>query len=412
MPYQIEIVCYSSALYGDVGAAARLLNRAQEDEQGNVGEIVYSLAPAALRADFYPHALEEHLTTDVFQRLTAYSALAMGDRRFLIAIVEGKLRSPKLTNLFGSRSTDPHGMAVITVKHFQQYVASRKSYLAFFLVRFAISFIAPGRYSHLDEQSCIFHKRIDRTELVTALYRGAVCDGCRKAFAEKMNASASQAIARMLADLRIGLPAEGSTEARDRRALVLKGGGVKGLALVGALLELERWFEFDEFAGTSAGSILAALLALGCSPSDLERILRKTDFGAFRDSGIPRQIWNFARSRYLHSGEAFRRWFWEQIKESYHKRTGRTLPPKMRNVDRHLVIFATQRNTGLVRFDSEDPRAKYDYLVTFAVRASMNIPGFFKPPRDQDQAVAGVNYPGRPATTILADLRRGCFSCR
>jgi hypothetical protein len=26
--------------------------------------------------------------------------------------------------------------------------------------------------------------------------------------------------------------------------------------------------------------------------------------------------------------------------------------------------------------------------------------------------VAGVNYPGRPATTILAGLRRGCFSCR
>ena len=27
-------------------------------------------------------------------------------------------------------------------------------------------------------------------------------------------------------------------------------------------------------------------------------------------------------------------------------------------------------------------------------------------------SVAGVNYPGRPATTILAGLRRGCFSCR
>ncbi len=26
--------------------------------------------------------------------------------------------------------------------------------------------------------------------------------------------------------------------------------------------------------------------------------------------------------------------------------------------------------------------------------------------------VAGVNYPGRPATTILAGLRRGRFSCR
>jgi NTE family protein len=60
-----------------------------------------------------------------------------------------------------------------------------------------------------------------------------------------------------------------------RRGLVLGGGGVLGAAwMVGALQALEEEIgvdvrEFDAFVGTSAGSILAALLGAGVSVSDL-----------------------------------------------------------------------------------------------------------------------------------------------
>lgn len=60
-----------------------------------------------------------------------------------------------------------------------------------------------------------------------------------------------------------------------RRGLVLGGGGVLGAAwMVGALKALEDELgvdarEFDEFVGTSAGSVLAGLLASGVSVSDL-----------------------------------------------------------------------------------------------------------------------------------------------
>ena len=53
-----------------------------------------------------------------------------------------------------------------------------------------------------------------------------------------------------------------------RRGLVLGGGGVLGAAwTVGALTALEEQLgidarEFDEFVGTSAGSVLAALVSL------------------------------------------------------------------------------------------------------------------------------------------------------
>ena len=52
--------------------------------------------------------------------------------------------------------------------------------------------------------------------------------------------------------------------------LVLEGGGVKGLGLVGAVLELQRaGYSFPRVAGTSAGSIVAAFLAAGATADEL-----------------------------------------------------------------------------------------------------------------------------------------------
>ena len=45
---------------------------------------------------------------------------------------------------------------------------------------------------------------------------------------------------------------------------VFSGGGLKGFALVGAYQELERkGYQFHRVAGTSAGAILATLIAAG-----------------------------------------------------------------------------------------------------------------------------------------------------
>lgn len=45
---------------------------------------------------------------------------------------------------------------------------------------------------------------------------------------------------------------------------VFEGGGVKGIGLVGAAYEIEKAeYEFENLAGTSAGAIVASLLAAG-----------------------------------------------------------------------------------------------------------------------------------------------------
>lgn len=52
--------------------------------------------------------------------------------------------------------------------------------------------------------------------------------------------------------------------------LVFEGGGVKGLGLVGVLSVLEeKGYEPQSVAGTSAGGLLAALLAAGYTAAEL-----------------------------------------------------------------------------------------------------------------------------------------------
>src|SRR5688500_16681010 len=68
---------------------------------------------------------------------------------------------------------------------------------------------------------------------------------------------------------------------------VFEGGGVKGIALVGALEAAEqagitRWVNV---AGTSAGAIIASLLAVGHPPSQLRGILEATNYAKFADYG-------------------------------------------------------------------------------------------------------------------------------
>ena len=65
--------------------------------------------------------------------------------------------------------------------------------------------------------------------------------------------------------------------------LVLEGGGVKGIALVGALSVLEEaGYRFERVAGTSAGAIVGSLVAAGIPAADLVDILKGLDYRRYR----------------------------------------------------------------------------------------------------------------------------------
>lgn len=77
--------------------------------------------------------------------------------------------------------------------------------------------------------------------------------------------------------------------------LVLEGGGVKGIALAGAVLGLaEAGYTFPRVAGTSAGAIVGAVLAAlqgrGEPVDRLADIARTLDYRRFRDRGFPGRL--------------------------------------------------------------------------------------------------------------------------
>jgi NTE family protein len=79
------------------------------------------------------------------------------------------------------------------------------------------------------------------------------------------------------------------TSAPSRRAdLVLEGGGVKGLALVGAATALdEAGWRFQRIAGSSAGALVGAIIAAmqqaGESMARVDDILRTLDYERMLD---------------------------------------------------------------------------------------------------------------------------------
>ncbi|WP_139489345.1 patatin-like phospholipase family protein [Brevibacillus dissolubilis] len=60
---------------------------------------------------------------------------------------------------------------------------------------------------------------------------------------------------------------------------VFEGGGIKGLAFAGAVMEMEeRGYEWQRLAGTSAGAITASLLAAGYTGKELWDVFYEYDF--------------------------------------------------------------------------------------------------------------------------------------
>ena len=65
---------------------------------------------------------------------------------------------------------------------------------------------------------------------------------------------------------------------------IFEGGGVKGIGFVGAVCFLEeKNFQWQRLAGTSAGSIIASLLAVGYTGKELYRIISDMDYSKFLD---------------------------------------------------------------------------------------------------------------------------------
>jgi NTE family protein len=95
--------------------------------------------------------------------------------------------------------------------------------------------------------------------------------------------------------------------------LVFEGGGIKGLAYVGAIRELAKQGHLKtvkHMAGASAGAITAAFLSLGYSVDEVEARM-PSDFTTFQDGRATRLVHSWG----MHSGDEFYKWFAKAVKE-------------------------------------------------------------------------------------------------
>lgn len=183
--------------------------------------------------------------------------------------------------------------------------------------------------------------------------------------------------------------------------LVLEGGGVKGIALVGAIKVLEeRGYRFHRVAGTSAGAIVGSLVAARVPADRMQEIMRQLDYRRFRDGGLitrfglPGQFASLLATSGIYRGEYLRTWLRELLDE-YGVRTfanlrgedpNTSLPPAQ---DYRLVVMASDISEGVLRrlpWDYDRYGCVADEMdVVDAVRASMSIPYFFRSVKLRDK---------------------------
>jgi NTE family protein len=178
--------------------------------------------------------------------------------------------------------------------------------------------------------------------------------------------------------------------------LVLEGGGVKGIGLVGAVSVLEEHgYRFRRVAGTSAGSIVGALLAAGYTAAELHSLMGEISLKDFRDESLLDRLGPVGKGlsvvleRGVYEGNRLRAWLAESLavrnagtfgELRYTGDPGSALPA---HLSYKLVVTASDVSRGRL------VRLPWDYLaygleaderqVADAVRASISIPFFYEP---------------------------------
>lgn len=170
------------------------------------------------------------------------------------------------------------------------------------------------------------------------------------------------------------MPVDNQPSPKDL-ALVMKGGGIKGLAYVGALDVLKEKYTFTRYVGTSAGAVTAVLLAAGYTPSELKEILEEKDFRDFFDAPWYKRPFNLLVHKGMHPADAFTDW----LDRLLSAKLGIPERVKLSDLPKRVTIYASRRDKRALKFD----RIDNDADAAYAVRCSMSIPFVFFPQSDQ-----------------------------
>jgi NTE family protein len=182
--------------------------------------------------------------------------------------------------------------------------------------------------------------------------------------------------------------------------LVIEGGGVLGVAHVGALNELsERGIlkQIRNFAGSSAGAIIAGALSVNATPKFLNKTMRDLNFNDFLDYGNKIvAVYNVLYYKGASRGDYFTKWYSDII-------GGLTGDPNITLINTYKLykkkVTIAVVNVTKGHLEYIDYKSNPNWPLALLVRASMSIPGIFAPVEiDGDLYIDGGtldNYPIR-----------------
>ena len=154
------------------------------------------------------------------------------------------------------------------------------------------------------------------------------------------------------------------------------GGAIRGVAYIGAIKAFEELgIMSDTFAGSSVGSVFAALLAIGYTSEELKHVFSKVNFELFRDIAI-----GIGPLFALSKGEVFLEWLRELIEKKFYGdkyKKGENRAVTFKDIDKNLIIITT----NLSNFECKE-FSKFetpDYEIASAIRISSCMPGLMKP---------------------------------
>ncbi|KAB7708793.1 hypothetical protein F9802_01185 [Bacillus aerolatus] len=162
---------------------------------------------------------------------------------------------------------------------------------------------------------------------------------------------------------------------------VFSGGGIKGFALIGAYEAIEqRGLTFVRLAGTSAGAIMAALIAAGYTSEELKKVMTEVNEKQLLDE--TRFDFPFARwlSIYfklgLYKGKKLEQWLEGLLAQKGIRSFGDLAPGALR------VVTSDITNGRMLTLPDDFPAYKINprtFSVARAVRMSCTLPYFFQP---------------------------------
>lgn len=171
---------------------------------------------------------------------------------------------------------------------------------------------------------------------------------------------------------------------------VFEGGGVRGIGHVGAACGMEEGgYRFVKLAGSSAGAIVAALLAAGYECGEMKRELEGLDYRRFRGMdlldhfGTAGKLLSIFLNLGLYNTDYLAAWMGKLLERKRMARFG-----DVKEGGRELKITVsdlTDRRLLIMPDDLADMGTDPDsFPVAEAVRMSVSIPVFFEPVRWRD----------------------------